>query len=134
MKEGWTTRWKALLLWLCGYLSFMAFALVGGYVIVKSEDEELKKTAKLILILTLIFTAISMFFSIYNGIGSMFGNYYSSIAYMIYDILDLIVTVVKIAVFVLFAALSFFQGNSEPVQEEPTAKPEEHPTDEEPKE
>ena len=40
MKEGWTTRWKALFLWLCGYLSIIAFAVTGGYVIVKSENEE----------------------------------------------------------------------------------------------
>ena len=45
MKEGWTTRWKALFVWLCGYLNIVAFALVGGYMIVKSDDEELKNTS-----------------------------------------------------------------------------------------
>ena len=53
MKEGWTTRWKALLIWLSGYLSIVAFAIAGGYAIVKSDDEELKKTAKQALILNL---------------------------------------------------------------------------------
>ena len=38
MKEGWTTRWKALFIWLSGYLSFIAFAVVGGYVIVNMTD------------------------------------------------------------------------------------------------
>ena len=46
MKKVWTNRWKKVLIWLSGYLSFIAFAIVGGYTIVKSEDEELKKTTK----------------------------------------------------------------------------------------
>ena len=54
MKEGWTTRWKALFVWLCGYLNIVAFALVGGYMIVKSDDEELKNTSKKVLHLFLI--------------------------------------------------------------------------------
>ena len=37
MKELWTTKWKKVLIWACGYLDFIAFALAGGYVIVKSE-------------------------------------------------------------------------------------------------
>lgn len=112
MNEGWTKRWKALFMWLCGYLSIVAFALVGGYVIVKSEDEELKKTAKLILIITLIFTAISMFLSIFYSIGNMTNNFYSSGAYDFYNIMQQITTIAKIVVYVVFALIAFFGGNA----------------------
>ena len=30
MKQIWSLRWKNLLIWVCGYLSIVAFALVGG--------------------------------------------------------------------------------------------------------
>lgn len=108
MKEGWSRRWKALLIWASGYLSFIAYAIVGGYVIVKSDDEELKDTAKKAFIVTLIFTAISMFFSIYNSIGALSSSYYSSGAYVTYGVLQMIVNIAKIAVYVVFALLSFF--------------------------
>lgn len=108
MKEGWSRRWKALLIWASGYLSFIAYAIVGGYVIVKSDDEELKNTAKKVFIVTLIFTAISMFFSIYNSIGALSSSYYSSGAYVAYGVLQMIVNIAKIVVYVVFALLSFF--------------------------
>ena len=110
MKEGWSRRWKALLIWASGYLSFIAYAIVGGYVIVKSDDEELKDTAKKAFIVTLIFTAISMFFSIYNSIGALSSSYYSSGAYVAYGVLQMIVNIAKIVVYVVFALLSFFNA------------------------
>ena len=58
MKELWTQRWKKALIWLSGYLSFIAYALVGGYVIFKTTDKELQRSAKLVFVITLIFTAI----------------------------------------------------------------------------
>ena len=55
MKEVWSKSWKKILIWACGYVSIIAFAIAGGYAIVKSEDEELKKTAKTCFIVTLVF-------------------------------------------------------------------------------
>ena len=127
MKEGWSRRWKALLIWASGYLSFIAYAIVGGYVIVKSDDEELKDTAKKAFIVTLIFTAISMFFSIYNSIGALSSSYYSSGAYVAYGVLQMIVNIAKIAVYVVFALLSFFNAKvvSDKSEEKAEDKPEE---------
>lgn len=127
MKEGWSRRWKALLIWASGYLSFIAYAIVGGYVIVKSDDEELKETAKKAFIVTLIFTAISMFFSIYNSIGALSSSYYSSGAYVAYGVLQMIVNIAKIAVYVVFALLSFFNAKvvSDKSEEKAEDKPEE---------
>ena len=127
MKEGWSRRWKALLIWASGYLSFIAYAIVGGYVIVKSDDEELKNTAKKAFIVTLIFTAISMFFSIYNSIGALSSSYYSSGAYVAYGVLQMIVNIAKIVVYVVFALLSFFNVKvvSDKSEEKAEDKPEE---------
>ncbi|MGM9645461.1 MAG: hypothetical protein ACI3XS_02055 [Eubacteriales bacterium] len=102
MKELWTTKWKKVLIWACGYISFMAFALVGGYVIVKSDDEELKKTAKLTFIVTLIFTGVFAFFSLFNYFGGMFNGYYGSVMYKIISILTSIVNIVKILTYAFF--------------------------------
>ena len=104
MQEGWSTRWKSLFIWLCGYLSIIAFAIAG--------DEELKNTAKKAFIVTLIFTVISMFFSVYSSIGAMADGYYSSGAYEAYGILKEIASIAKIIVFAVFAALSFINGNT----------------------
>ena len=127
MKEGWSRRWKALLIWASGYLSFIAYAIVGGYVIVKSDDEELKDTAKKAFIVTLIFTAISIFFSIYNSIGALSSSYYSSGAYVAYGVLQMIVNIAKIVVYVVFALLSFFNVKvvSDKSEEKAEDKPEE---------
>ena len=120
MKEGWSTRWKSLLIWVCGYLSIIAFAVAGGYAIVKSNDEELKSTAKKAFIVTLIFTLIAMFLGLYSA------------AYGAYSVMSKIVTIAKIVVFVVFAALSFFGGSSAPaVQSKDERQTEENRTDEE---
>ena len=131
MKEGWTTRWKALFIWLSGYLSIIAFALVGGYAIVKSEEEELKKTAKQAFVVTLIFTLIEMFFSLYSAIGGMTDNYYMSAAYEAYNIMLSIVNIAKIIVFVVFGALAFFKVKANPAHPAAEEKAEEKAADEE---
>ena len=131
MKEGWSTRWKSLLIWVCGYLSIIAFAVAGGYAIVKSNDDELKATAKKAFIVTLIFTLISMFLGLYSAIGGMTDGYYSSAAYKAYGIMSAIATIAKIVVFVIFAALSFFGGSSAPALQSKAEQQTEDRTDDE---
>lgn len=94
--------WKKVFVFLSAYLSIIAFAVLGGVIwYKKDEEEDVKKTLKLALIITLIFTAISAFLSIYNHIGSLCPNYYSSTAYDFYDILSTIVALSKIIVFAI---------------------------------
>jgi cytochrome bd-type quinol oxidase subunit 2 len=107
MKEVWSKKWKGVFLWLSGYLSIIAFAIVGGYTIVKSEDDDLKKTAKSVLIVTLIFTAISALLTIVSTVGGMFDGYYNSDIYAIYKIVNAVSAVVKIAVFALSIIFEF---------------------------
>lgn len=94
--------WKKIFILLSAYLSIIAFAVLGGVIwYKKDEEEDVKKTLKLALIITLIFTAISAFLSIYNHIGSLCPNYYSSTAYDFYDIISTIAALSKIIVFAI---------------------------------
>ncbi len=102
MNSAWSTKWKKILIWFSAYTSYIAFALVGGYVIVKNEDEELKKTAKVSLVVTLIFAAFSAFLSIFYNFASMSSTYYGSGAYDFHDYATKFVNVAKIAVYAIF--------------------------------
>ncbi len=123
MNSKWTTMWKKLLIWASGYLSFIAFALVGGYVILKEEDEQLKLVTKQVFVLTLIFTAVSMVLSIYNSVGSLFDGWYSSVAYDIYDILTTVRSIAQIVVYALGAILTLTKKQQ--IQQEPQDAPQE---------
>ena len=80
MKELWSKRWKKLLIWVCGYLSIVAYAIVGGYTIVKCDDRELKETSKRAFVVVLIFTALealSLLFSAINSVGGGMSGFLS---------------------------------------------------------
>ncbi len=102
----WTNKWKKVLIWFSGYFSFIAFAIVGGYTITKVDDEGLKKTAKEAFIVTLIFAALSAFFSLFNYVGGLTDSYYSSAGYEIYQICSAIVNMAKIIVFAVFIIMA----------------------------
>ena len=104
---------KKVFILLSGYLSFIAYAIVGVYVLVKSDNEELKKTAKLTLIVTLIFTAISAVLLIYNHFGNFFGGYYSSTAYDVYSIITGIVAIAKIIVYAVLIIMVLVKKDKE---------------------
>ena len=104
---------KKVFVLLSGYLSFIAFAVVGGYVFIKSENEELKKTAKLTLIVTLIFTAISAVLLIYNHFGGFFNGYFGSTAYDVYSIITGIVAIAKIIVYAVLIIMVLVKKDKE---------------------
>ena len=107
MKECWTRNWKKALIWVCGYLSIIAFAVVGGYAIVKSEDAELKQAAKKCFIAVLIFAAIDALLLIGNTVQGM--TSYSSASFA--DFLrwvDYFETIVRIVVFAVFTITALF--------------------------
>ncbi|MGN1076903.1 MAG: hypothetical protein ACI4ST_00150, partial [Candidatus Gallimonas sp.] len=55
-----SVRWQKLVVWLTGYLSIIAFVIAGGYIHQKTEQEEVRRSAKLALFVTAIFTALDL--------------------------------------------------------------------------
>ena len=108
---------KKCFMWVCGYLNIVAFALVGGYLYIKSDDEDMKKEVKIALIVTLIFTAITAVLSIYNYCGGFSSAYYGSVAYDIYQICLSVVQIAKIIVYAVFAIMALVKKNGEKKQD-----------------
>ncbi len=117
MKNIWNNAWKKCLIWFSGYFSFIAFAIVGGYTIVKNEDEELIKCTKTVFIVTLIFTAITAFLTIFSSFAGMSDNYYSSAAYDFYDICSKLVSVAKILVYAFFIVVELIRNKNSKVED-----------------
>lgn len=111
MKNIWNNRWKKALIWLCGYVSLIAYAITGGYVIVKSEDEDLRRTAKTAFIVTLIFTAIDAFVSVLSSIHGLAG--YSRGFSDFLSWFRFVIQIAEIAVYAAFIILSLFGGEKE---------------------
>ncbi len=94
------------MIWFSGYISFIAFAIVGGYTIVKTENEDLKKTTKLAFIVSLIFACLSAFLTIFYNCAGMSDSFYGSGAYEFYDIFSKIVNIAKVIVFAVFIIIT----------------------------
>ena len=108
-----SVKWQKIIVWLTGYLNIIAFFLAGGFVFYKTEDEDVKKSAKTVLLFTLVFTAIDIIrLIIYN---------FASVSDANYDTLNeiskfgLIMSVIKAVVFVTFGILDFFKIKVIPV-------------------
>lgn len=110
MKEVWSKSWKKILIWACGYVSIIAFAIAGGYAIVKSEDEDLKKTAKTCFIVTLIFLAVSALQSIFQ---SILGGAYSAGFSSFVTWFGFVVLIAKIAVYAFFIVMELLNAKGE---------------------
>ena len=121
------STWKKLFVWISAYLSYIAFALVGGYVFVKEEDEEVKKQAKLALFVTVIFACISAFLAIYSNCFGMSGTSYSSGAYEFYRWSNFFVNIGKIVTYTVFTILAIVPKKDK--QEKITEKKEETETE-----
>ncbi|MBR2460447.1 MAG: hypothetical protein IKB34_04375 [Clostridia bacterium] len=109
MNIDWNNKWKSVLVWLSAYLSFIAFVVVGGYFYIKKEEEEIQTATKRAFLVTLCFTALSAFFSIFNYIAGLTDNYYASSAYDFYSVSIAIVGIVKITVFATFIILALIK-------------------------
>lgn len=98
-KGDWNKKLTKLFVYLSGYVSFIAFAIVGGYVVAKSDDKELRNTAKRVFIISLIYYAVVAFISIFSHFGSMSSNYYGSSFYQFLNVTSNLLEIVKIGVF-----------------------------------
>ena len=107
MKGFWTKNWKKALIWLCGYVHLIAFAITGGYVIAKSTVKELHRTAKTVFIVTLIFTAVEAVILILSGIASLGASMGTALSWIRF-----FVTLAKIGVYAGGLIMSLFDGGS----------------------
>ena len=122
MIVNWNNKWKSVLIWLSAYLTFIAFVVVGGYFYVKKEDEELQLATKRAFLVTLGFTAVNAFLSIFNYIGGLTNNYYVSSAYEFYSVCSAIVGIAKIIVFATFIILALVKKEAPTASEAEGAK------------
>ncbi len=116
-KTSWSSKWKNVLIWLSGYLSIVAFAVVGGYTIVKSDNQECKKTAKYVLLITLLFTAIDIFLLLFSSIGGLIDGWYSSVAYEVYNIFYTLARIGKAPLYAACIFLEIFKSENKESQE-----------------
>ena len=113
-------KFGALIVWASAYVNVIVFALCGGYFFLKSDDESLKNETKKALIVTLIFVGIGMIQSLVSYLFTLCGVSYSGDLYRAHQTIGSLVSVAKIAVYAVFAALSVFGGKK---GEEKSEKP-----------
>lgn len=113
-------KFGGLIVWASAYVNVIVFALCGGYFFLKSDDESLKNETKKALIVTLIFVGISMIQSLVSYLFTLCGVSYSGDLYRAHQTIGTLVSVAKIAVYAVFAALSVFGGKK---GEEKSEKP-----------
>ena len=119
-----------LIVWASAYVNVIVFALCGGYFFLKSDDESLKNETKKALIVTLIFVGISMIQSLVSYLFTLCGVSYSGDLYRAHQTIGTLVSVAKIAVYAVFAALSVFGGKKGEEKSEKTDDSTENDTQE----
>lgn len=120
----------ALIVWASAYVNVIVFALCGGYFFLKSDDESLKNETKKALIVTLIFVGIGMLQSLVSYLFTLCGVSYSGDLYRAHQTIGSLVSVAKIAVYAVFAALSVFGGKKGEEKSEKTDDSTENDTQE----
>ena len=101
-----SAKWQKIVIWLTGYLNLIAFFIAGGFIYNKTEDEDVKKSAKTVLLFTLAFTALEIIYLIiYNFMGIGDASYDDLNGFSKFM---LFVEIIKAVVFVTFGVLDFF--------------------------
>ena len=98
-----SSKWQKLILWLTGLLGITPFIIGGGYVFLKTEDEDVRTSAKMVLFLLAGFTGLSMLFSsILYPIFTLFELYTAaSVISDITSVIGIIKTLVFAVLFIL---------------------------------
>ena len=99
--KGLSCKWQKLIVWVTGYLSIIAFVIGGGYIYMKTEDADVKKSAKTVFLISIAFTALDIIFLIVRNITSAAGDYQ---ALNVISIITSMIAIVEAIVFVVFCA------------------------------
>lgn len=110
MKEVWSKSWKKVLIWACGFVSLIAFAVAGGYAIVKGEDESVKRAAKQCFVVTLIFLAANALISILSSIAGLASS--AGLAEVL-QWLNFILLIAKIGIYAAAIVMTLLSGKNE---------------------
>ena len=110
MKEVWSKSWKKVLIWACGFVSIIAFAVAGGYAIVKGEDEGIRRAAKQCFVVTLIFLAADAIVSILSSIAGLAS---SAGLYDVLGWLNFILVIAKIGIYAAAIIMTLVSGKNE---------------------
>ena len=103
-------KWQKVILWAGAYASSIIFALLGGYVWLKTEDDELKKETKKVFAVTLVFLLLGAFTVIFSACMNMAP--YNAQAYKAYYIINGIIGIAKILTFLIFGLFAYFNLKS----------------------
>ena len=97
-------KWMKVILWASSYVSAIAFALVGGYVFINTDKDNIKNETKKVLIVTLIYVALGMFVTLFGACMS-FGSYSAGVS-KAYAVISALIAISKIIVYVVFVILA----------------------------
>lgn len=107
-------NWLKLILWVGAYVNLVIFAIIGSYVYLKTDDEDIKKEVKKVFLISLLFVGINMLLSlIYNILG-----FAKNVNYDFYNVLSRLTSIAKIITFIVFGILAFFSPEKVEVQGE----------------
>lgn len=98
-----SSKWQKLIVWLTGYVNIIAFFLAGGYIFLKTEDEDVKTSAKTALVLTVFFTVIELVRSVVYSIMSLSEAPYTTLSNI--SKVATVFTIIKIVAFMALAIL-----------------------------
>ena len=108
-----SSKWQKLIIWVTGYLSIIAFVIGGGYIYMKTEDADVKKSAKTVFLISIAFTALDIIFLIVRNITSAAGDYQ---ALNVISIITSMIAMIEAIVFVVFCALDMVGKKVIPVE------------------
>lgn len=108
-----SSKWQKLIIWVTGYLSIIAFVIGGGYIYMKTEDADVKKSAKTVFLISIVFTALDIIFLIIRNITSAAGDYQAINGV---SITVGVIAMIEAIVFVVFCALDMVGKKVIPVE------------------
>lgn len=99
-------KMQKLIIWLTAYLDIVAFVLAGGYIYLKTEEEDAKSSAKTALIAYACFAAITALRSVIYNILSVADASYNTLA-VLTDI-GTVISILRVVVFAVFLVLDLY--------------------------
>ena len=98
-----SSKLQKTVIWLTGYLNIIAFFLAGGYVFIKTDDDDVKTSAKMSFFLIVFFTALDILRAIIYNILSLADAGYKTIGVM--SDIALVIAIIKAVAFVTLYVL-----------------------------